>query len=131
MAELVKGSDLPSVYNWYLQTVACIKSSNQRKVFKFLRLTLVAHVINVTSEPFPWLILNRSRKTCLALQCIGVVVCSAAFFHKSKFILKTVYWNPPKMSLQETFDINYYCCYHRYCTYCTSFNVDIKRFHII
>ena len=52
---------------------------------------IVAHATNVTSEPFPWLILNRLRKTCLVLQCIGVVVCSAAFFHKRKFILKTVY----------------------------------------
>ena len=45
----------------------------------FLRLTLVAHATNVISEPFPWLILNSSRKTCLALQYIGVVVCNAAF----------------------------------------------------
>ena len=101
LPELVKGLDLPSVYNWCLQIVVCIKSSNQNKLFKFLRLTLVAHATNVTSEPFPWLILNRLRKTCLVLQCIGVVVCSAAFFHKRKFILKTVYWNPPKMPLQE------------------------------
>ena len=41
-------------------------------------------------EPFPWLILNRSRKICLALQCIGVAVCSTASFHKSKFIFKNV-----------------------------------------
>ena len=30
------------------------------------------------------------------------------------------------MSFQETFDISYYYCYHRYCTYCTSFSVDKK-----
>ena len=28
LPELVKGSNLPSLYNWCLQTVACIKSSN-------------------------------------------------------------------------------------------------------
>ena len=31
------------------------------------------------------------------------------------------------MSIQETFDISYYHCCHHYCTYCTSFNVDIKK----
>ena len=127
MTESVKGSDLPSVYNWYLQIFACIKSSNQHKVFRFLRLTLVAHTINVTSESFPWLTRNRSRKTCLALQCIGVNVCNTAFFYKSKFILKTVFWNPQKMFLQETFDINYYC-YHIYCKCCASFSVDVRKF---
>ena len=40
------------------------------------------------SEPFFWLIIIGSRKNCLALQYIAVVVCSTAFFHKSRFVLK-------------------------------------------
>ena len=41
-------------------------------------------------ELFPWLVLNRSCKTCLALQCIRVVVCSTAFFQKGTFILEKI-----------------------------------------
>ena len=37
---------------------------------------------------FPWLTLNWMRKTCPALQCIRVVVCRTAFFHKSTFIFE-------------------------------------------
>ena len=47
-------------------------------------LILVAPATNVISEPFPWLVSTRSLKTCLALQCVRVVVCSTAFFHESK-----------------------------------------------
>ena len=44
------------------------------------KVDLVDPATNVISEPLPWLILNRSRKTCLPLQCIGVVACSTAIF---------------------------------------------------
>ena len=54
--------------------------SNHSYVFKFLTLILVAFAINVISETFPLVILNRLRKTCLALQCFRVVVCETAFF---------------------------------------------------
>ena len=45
----------------------------------------------VISERFPWLVLNRSRKTCLALQFVRVVICSTAFFTKASLFSKTVY----------------------------------------
>ena len=48
--------------------------------FQILRLILVAPVINVITEPFPWLVLHRSRKTGLALQWNKVVVCRTGFF---------------------------------------------------
>ena len=80
--------------------------------FKLLRLILVNPATNVIFEKFPWLILNRSRNTYPTLQRMRVVVCSTAFFHEQKFILK----NLAKMSFQETFDINHY--YYHYC-YCT------------
>ena len=36
------------------------------------------------------------------------------------------------MSLPETFDIHYHYYYNYcYCAYCTSFSVDIRRFHVI
>ena len=54
-----------------------------------LWLILVALDTNVISEPFSWLVvLNRLHKTCLALQCVTVAVCSTAFFHKRKFIFE-------------------------------------------
>ena len=51
---------------------------------KTLKLSLVIQ--------FPLLILNRSRKTCLSLQCIEVVVSSTAFvFIKVSLFVKIVY----------------------------------------
>ena len=127
---MVKGSNIRSLYNWCLQLVACIMSSNHSTVFKFLKRLLVAPATNVITEPFPLVVPNRSRKTCLALQCIRVVVCSTAFFIKVSLFLNNVYWNPGRMSLSETFDIHYY--YHYcYCAYCTSFSVEMRRFHVI
>ena len=58
-----EGSNLPLLYNLCLQA------------FKILGLILVAHDTNVISEPFLWLLLNRSRETCLAYHCIKVAVC--------------------------------------------------------
>ena len=58
-----EGSNLPLLYNLCLQA------------FKILGLILVAHDTNVISEPFLWLLLNRSRETCLAYHCIEVAVC--------------------------------------------------------
>ena len=52
---------------------------------KFLVLTLAVITRNIIFQTFPWLVLNRSYKTCLALQCVRVVVCSTALFHKSNF----------------------------------------------
>ena len=52
-------------------------------------LILVAPATNVISESSAWLVPNRLRKTCLALQCIRVVVCGTAFFidlNKTKLI---------------------------------------------
>ena len=99
-----------SRHNWCLQ------------VFNLLGLILVAHATNVISKPFPWLLLNRSHETCLALQCIEVVVCRTAFFHKSTFISKAVNWNPTKKSFQETFGIN-----NRYCHYCYFTFIDCRQ----
>ena len=104
LPEFVKGPNHPSLYNWCLQVVACIKSSNLSSIFEFLTLALVTPATNVISEPFPWLVLTRSHQT---LQCIGVVVCITAFFKKVSLFSKTIYWNSFKMSLRETFDINY------------------------
>ena len=59
--------------------------------FQFLRLNLVAPTPNVTSELFPLLVLNKSRKTCLALQRVIVVVCSTAFFTKVSLFSKAFY----------------------------------------
>ena len=70
-----------------------------------MRLILVAAATNVISEPFPWLVLNRTRKTCLALQCIRVVVYSTVFLIKGILFSKTVYGNPAEMSFQKTFDV--------------------------
>ena len=53
--------------------------------------TLLVPATNVIFEPFPWLEPNRSRKTCLVLQCIRVVVCNTAFFIKVSLLLKNVY----------------------------------------
>ena len=58
-----EGSNLPLLYNLCLQA------------FKILGLILVAHDTNVISELFLWLLLNRSRETCLAYHCIKVAVC--------------------------------------------------------
>ena len=58
-----EGSNLPLLYNLCLQA------------FKILGLILVAHDTNVISEPFLWLLLNRSCETCLAYHCIKVAVC--------------------------------------------------------
>ena len=58
-----EGSNLPLLYNLCLQA------------FKILGLILVAHDTNVISEPFLWLLLNRSRETCLAYHYIKVAVC--------------------------------------------------------
>ena len=91
-------SKIHILHNWCLQ------------VFKFFRLILVATATNVISEPFPWSALNRSGKTCLALQYIRVVVCRTALFHKSTFILTTVDLNLIKMSFQETFETYYHYC---------------------
>ena len=38
-------------------------------------LILVAHATNVISEPFPWLLLNRLRETCLTLHFVKMAVC--------------------------------------------------------
>ena len=76
------------------------------------------YTTNVISETFNRLLLNRSLKTCLALQCIRVVVCSTAFFFtKVSLPSKNFYWNPAKMSFQETFDINYYYYHYCHCTF--------------
>ena len=56
--------------------------------FELLRLILVNPATNAIFEKFPWLILNRSRNTYPTLQRMRVVVCSTAFFHKSKFIFE-------------------------------------------
>ena len=56
---------------------------------KFVSLNLVALATNMISQPFPWLVLNRSYKTCLALQCVSVVVCKTIFFTKVSLLWKT------------------------------------------
>ena len=56
-------------------------------------------------------------KTCLALYCIRVNICSTTFFMKLTLFSKAVYWNPAKMSFQETFNINYYYYHYCYCTF--------------
>ena len=43
---------------------------------RFLRWTLVVLAKNIISQPFPWLVVNKSYKICLALQCVRV--CSAS-----------------------------------------------------
>ena len=50
-----------------------------RDISKFFRLILVAPATTVISEPFTWLVLNKFRKTCLALKYIRVVGCRASF----------------------------------------------------
>ena len=48
----------------------------------------MAPATNVVSQPFPWLILNNLRKTCLALQCIRVALFRTALFHKGMSIFE-------------------------------------------
>ena len=61
----------------------------------FVRLILVAPATNVISEPFPWLLPNRSPKSRQYLQI-------SFFFRKVSLFSKIVYWNPAKMSFRET-----------------------------
>ena len=56
--------------------------------FSNFEVDFVAPVTNVVSELFPWLVVMRSRKTCLARSASE---CSTAFFYKSKVIFETVY----------------------------------------
>ena len=56
---------------------------------RFLRLTLIVLATNIISQSFPWLVVSKSYKICLALQCVRVVVCSTAFFTKISLLSKT------------------------------------------
>ena len=56
----------------------------------------MAPATNVNSEPFPWLVLNRSRGTCPGLQCIRMVVCKTAFFIRVPLFSNTGYRNLAK-----------------------------------
>ena len=68
----------------------------------FFRFMLIAPATNVISQPFPWLVRNKLRKTCLTFQCIRWVVCSIAFFFtKVSLFLKTIYWSPAKVHFQK------------------------------
>ena len=49
--------------------------------------------------------LNRSRKTCLALQCVRVAACGHSSFHKRKFIFENGSLKSRKTSFQNAFDI--------------------------
>ena len=106
-----------AVFGSNLQTVACIKPSNHNQVFNLSRLILVAPATNAILEPFPWLALNRSRNTCLALQCIRVVVCSSFFSIKYVYFRKLLIEIPQKMFFHETFDVNYYHYHYCYCIF--------------
>ena len=78
----------------------CLHHIIQSKIgFQILTRMLVAPATNIFPEPFPWLVLNRSHNTCLALQFIRAVVCSTAFFIKVYFQkifieipLKCLFW---------------------------------------
>ena len=82
---------MPSDY--FLHQV--IQSEQHFQVFDFSNINFSSCCAsNVISKTFTWLLLNRSSKTCLALQCVRVVVCSTAFYHESnvtfeKFLLKS------------------------------------------
>ena len=111
---IFKGSSLPSIHNWYLQIVTCIKSSNYSSIFELLRLILVVPATYLLSQQFSWLVLYRSAKPCLVLQCIRVVVCNTTFFSKSYgYFWELLIEIPQKICLQETFNINYHY-YHFY-----------------
>ena len=73
----------------------CCLSYSHSQVFKFSS--------NLISEPFSWLVLNRSHKTCLALQCIRPVVCSTNFFHKNKFVFANPLLKSRKKYLSRKF----------------------------
>ena len=103
----MKGSNLPSLYNWFLQMPSVrIKLSNHISTFKFLRLLLVTNVI---CEWFPWLGQNISHKICLALQCTEWLCTVQHFLIKVSLFSKLT-----KMSIQEIFDVYYY---NHYCYY--------------
>ena len=89
------------LHNWCLQ------------VFTFFRLILVAPATNVISKPFLWSVLSRSRKTCLALQCIRVAVYRTNFFIKVHLFSTNVNWNPNK----NVFLGNFWQYYYHYCTF--------------
>ena len=58
--------------------------------FQIFEVDLAAPATNLISEPFPWVVLNRLRKTFLALQCIRKGACKTAFFIKVRLFSKTV-----------------------------------------
>ena len=61
--------------------------------FQILEVDLAGPATNIISEPFLWLVLNRSR----------VFVCTATFFMKVSLFSKTVNWNPAKNVFPENF----------------------------
>ena len=57
------------------------------------------YATNVISEIFTWLLLKRSRKTCLALQCVRVQYVVQPFFIKSKFTFEKNFIEIPRKCL--------------------------------
>ena len=64
------------------------KVSNLPSLYITDAFRLLSALSNALSKLFSWLVLNRSRKNCLALQWIRMVVSSTAFFRKSMFVFE-------------------------------------------
>ena len=56
--------------------------------FQIFEIDLVAPATNALSDPFPWLVLNRSCKASLALPCIRVVLCRTADVYFPKLLIE-------------------------------------------
>ena len=98
LPEFVKGS---SIFESIIDNFRLFPASNHPSI---AMLILVAPATNIISKLFPWLVLNRSRKICLDLQCIRVVGCMQSnFFRKVRLFPKTVNWNPTKNVFPEIF----------------------------
>ena len=78
---------------------------------------LVDSSTNVISKSFHWFVLNGSRKTCLAVQCVRIAVCSTGFFHKSKFIFKNSLLKFRQNVFPGNFDFHYHYFHYCYCTF--------------
>ena len=88
--------------------------------FQILEVDLEGPATNSISEPFLWLVLNRSR----------VFVCTATFFMKVSLFSKTVNWNPAKKCISRKL-LALIITIIIIIVIAHLLTVDKKRFHII